>query len=237
MTAVQPLRSLADVRSLLFAPAWDAQALAAALASEADVVVADLEDLTPADRKGRARRELPGVIARPRDDGAIAVRINASDRDACAADLDVVARLPVDLVLVPKASPALLAELGSLGIAVIAIIETAGGLRDAHEIACAPEVEALALGANDLAADLGLGWPLAPGALAYARAKVVFDAAAAGLRAPLDRVTPSPRDVDAVLADAAAARELGFGGKSCIRPEHAAAINRVFSERRTPVAA
>ncbi len=227
---------LGEVRSLLFVPACDSEAILAALGSPADAVVIDLEDLTPPERKDGARRELPGVVSAPRPAGAIAVRINSESEEMRAADLELVARLPVDYLLVPKASPALLAELGELDWPLVAIVETAQGLRDAYEIASAPGVAAVALGANDLAADIGLGWPLAHGALAYARSKVIFDAAAAGLCAPFDRVTPSASDPEVVRADAVAACELGFGGKSCTRTRDAELINRVFAETRSPLA-
>jgi citrate lyase subunit beta/citryl-CoA lyase len=123
----------------------------------------------------------------------------------------------------------LLAELGPLGLPVVAIVETARGLHDAYEIALAPGVEALALGANDLGADLGLDRPLDGDVLAYARARLVFESAAAGLRAPFDRVSPFGLDVAALRVDATTARDVGFGGKSCVRPEHAALIDAVFA--------
>lgn len=229
--------ALDAARSLLFVPACDAGAIAGALRSEADVVVVDLEDLTPADRKDRARRDLPGVVSAPRAAGAIALRVNVEAEALCAADLAVMAQLPVDLLLVPKASLALLERLDALDVPVVAIIETASALREAYEIGSTLNVAALALGANDLAASLGLGWPLAQDALAYARAKVTFDSAAAGLRAPFDRVTPSRGDGGAVRADADVARELGFGGKACTRPADAAVINASFAVAQTSAGA
>jgi len=226
--------SLEAVTTLLFVPAWDAGAIVAALASPASAVAVDLEDLTPHERKEEARRGLAAALAQPRAGGAIGVRVNASSPELREADLAAVARLPVDFLLVPKATPRLLAELGPSELPRVAIVETAAGLRDAHEIASAPGVAALALGANDLAADLGLGGPLARDALAYARAKIMFDSAAAGLRAPFDRVTPAAAGVDDVIADARAACEIGFGGKACTRVAHAVAIDEVFAQAPTP---
>jgi citrate lyase beta subunit len=220
--------ALAGVRSLLFAPACEEDAVSGALRSTADAAVIDLEDLTPAGRKDEARRLLPRLVGAARAEGAIAVRINA-DAGERAADLDLVARLPVDFLLVPKATPELLAELGPLGLPVVAIVETARGLHDAYEIALAPRVEALALGANDLGADLGLAGPLDGDILGYARARLIFESAAAGLRAPFDRVSPYGTDAAALRADATVARDLGFGGKSTTRPEHAALIDAVFA--------
>ena len=47
---------LSHVRSLLFAPGSDERKLAKALASDADAVVADLEDAVAAGREGRSTR-------------------------------------------------------------------------------------------------------------------------------------------------------------------------------------
>jgi citrate lyase beta subunit len=226
---------LADIRSLLITPAWDGAAVKAALTSAADAVVLDLEDLTPLEHKESARQGLPEHVSTPRVKGAIAVRINSVSAEL-RADLAVVTRLPVDFLLVPKATRKSVADLSLLRTPLVAVIETAQGLREAYEIGSTPDVHAIALGANDLASDLGLGGPLANGLLSYARAKVVFDAAAARLRPPFDRVTPV-HDPAAVRADALKSCALGFGGKSCIRPDDAMLINRVFAEGATRAAA
>ena len=66
-------------RSLLFAPGHDASRLHAAFASEADAVVADLEDSVPAADKSRARDLVAEVLAGPTGTAARLIRINSPD--------------------------------------------------------------------------------------------------------------------------------------------------------------
>jgi len=223
-------------RSLLFAPAHDEARLRGALTSGADAVVADLEDSVPASAKRRAREVVAEVLAGPRGPSARLVRINVPGSGPDRLDLELVSRLDVDGVVVPKATPEAIAALGPSGPPLIAVIETARGLRLAYETATAERVRALALGANDLSADLGLE-PL-PGAqeLLYARSKLVVDSIAAGLRGPFDRVYPHLDDAAGLEADAIFARSLGFRGKNALRPGQASVINDVFAALPDPAA-
>jgi citrate lyase subunit beta/citryl-CoA lyase len=112
---------------------------------------------------------------------------------------------------------------------VIAIIETAAGVRAAYETAVAPRVAALLLGAVDLGAELGLE-PRADGLeVLYARSQLVVDSAAAGIRPPFDIVHLDVRDDAGLEAECRLARSLGFRGKGCIHPAQIDIVNRVFA--------
>jgi citrate lyase subunit beta/citryl-CoA lyase len=217
-------------RSLLFVPADAPDRLAAAFASPADAVVADLEDAVPAARKDAARRVLAGTLPTLRG-AARLVRVNGPETGLVAADLEAIAGLALDAVVLPKATPDTVAALGHDGPPVIAIIESAAGLRLAYEVALAPRVEALVLGAVDLSADLALEPRPDALELLYARSKVVADSAAAGIRAPFDRVFGDARDPAGLEADARFARSLGFGGKGCTHVAQPEVVNRVFGSR------
>jgi citrate lyase beta subunit len=214
-------------RSLLFVPAHDEQRLAAAFASGADAVVADLEDATPVTHKAPARelvaRALPAM-----EGAARLVRINVPGSDLAAADLEAVTGLALDALVVPQATPERVASLGPDGPPVIAVVESAVGLRLAYELASQPRVHALVLGANDLGADLGLEPRADALELLFARSKVVADSRAAGIRAPFDRVFSRGEDLEGLEADARFARSLGFGGKGCLDPAQPGVLNRVF---------
>jgi citrate lyase beta subunit len=214
-------------RSLLFVPAHDEQRLAAAFASGADAVAADLEDATPLPHKAQAREILARAL--PALEGAARlVRINVPGSELAKADLEAVAGLPLDALVVPQATPQRVAVLGPDGPPVIAVVESAAGLRLAYEIASEPRVHALVLGANDLGADLGLEPRADALELLFARSKVVADSRAAGIRAPFARVFVRGDDLDGLEADARFARSLGFGGKGCLDPAHPAVVNEVF---------
>ena len=221
---MQPLR----FRSLLFVRADDAVALERALRSEADAVVADLEDSTPPEAKARARDLLANNWRQATAGPARLVRVNELHGPFAAADLALVAELALVGLVVPHASTDSINEAAVLGLPMVAVIESARGLHDAYELAARPHVDALALGAKDLAIDLGLEPRDDAQQLLYARGKIVADGVAAGVSGLFDRAW-FDSDVAGAAADAAFGRSLGFRGKSTLLPEHASAINAAFT--------
>jgi len=88
----------------------------------------------------------------------------------------------------------------------------------------------LAFGSGDLGNDLGLLTLRGDfsAALAYGRAKIVYDARAAGLPAPLDGPFLNVRDLVSLEHDCLVARGLGHGGRICIHPDQVPVVNRIF---------
>ena len=221
--------TVAHLRSLLFVPASDERKLRRALAAAADAVVADLEDSVAAPEKEGARRLLGRVLRGAVTKSALIVRVNAVDTPDFALDLESLHGLPVEALVVPKATPEAIAALGPDGPPVLAIVETAQGLRLAYETAAAPRVAALLLGAVDLGLELGLE-PRPDGQeVLFARSKLVLDSAAAGIRAPFDLVHVDIRDDTGLASEARLARSLGFRGKACIHPAQIGIVNAVFA--------
>jgi citrate lyase beta subunit len=221
--------SFATARSLLFAPGNDERKLEKALAAGADAVVADLEDAVPATEKEAARTVARRVLGDAATASLVAVRVNAAGTEHWGADLQAVADLELDALVLPKATPEAVGALGPDGPPVVAIVETALGVRHAYETARLPRVAALVLGAVDLGLELGLE-PRADGQeVLYARSRLVLESAAAGLRSPFDLVHVDTRDDEGLEAEARLARSLGFRGKACIHPAQVAIVNRVFS--------
>jgi citrate lyase beta subunit len=157
------------------------------------------------------------------------VRVNGVDTAPFERDLALVGKLELEAVLLPKATPEAVAALGRDGPPVIAIVETALGLRLAYEIAAAPRVTVLMLGAADLGAELGLEPRADELEILYARSKLVAESAAAGIRAPIDVVHLDVRDREGLERSARLARSLGFRAKACIHPDQVPVVNRVFS--------
>ena len=225
---------LSHVRSLLFAPGSDEHKLRGALESGADAVVADLEDAVAPAEKGAARELVARVLFSPMSDTKTIVRVNAADTPYFADDLAAVAELPLDAVVLPKASPEAVEAIRN-GPPVIAIVETAAGVRHAYEIASDPKVFALILGAVDLGAEVGLE-PRPDGLeILYARSKVVLDSVAAGIRAPFDIVHLDLDDDEGLEADCRLGRSLGFRGKACIHPAQVPIVNRIFAPSEAEV--
>jgi citrate lyase beta subunit len=216
---------------MLFTPGSDEHKLHTALAAGADAVVADLEDAVAAPEKAAARKLTARVLASVQSESLKTVRVNGADTAFFAEDLEALADLPLSAVVLPKATreavEAVAAVLGDR-LPVIAIVETARGLREAYETARHPLVAMLVLGAVDLGLELGLEPRDDRAELVFARSKLVLDSAAAGRRGPIDAVFVDIRDTDGLEAEALYARSLGLRGKACIHPAQVAAVNRVF---------
>ena len=221
--------SLPVLRSLLFAPASDERKLTKALASDADAVVADLEDATAPHEKEAARGIVEDLFSDTETRPARAVRVNAPGTEWFEGDLEFVDRLRLDLLVLPKATPSTVAALGPGGPPVLAIVESAEGLRLAYETAAAERVFALALGSHDLGAELQTSARPDGLEILYARSKVVADSAAAGRRPPFDTVYLDVRDPAGLEQESLLASTLGFRGKLCIHPGQVEVVNRVFA--------
>jgi citrate lyase beta subunit len=230
--------NLSTVRSLLFAPAAEERKLRKALEAGADAVIADLEDGTAPAEKEAARAIVEAVFAGEHAGCARIVRLNAADTQWFMGDVGLVAGLAVDFLMLPKATPQAVAALdsalssirpGSTRPSVLAIVETAVGLRAAYETASTDHVTALVLGTHDLGAELRTTARPDGLEILYARSKVVTDSAAAGLRSPFDTVYLDIRDAGGLEREAELARSVGFGGKLCIHPAQVETVNRIFT--------
>lgn len=229
------MTELASARSLLFVPGNDEHKLEKALGAGADAVVADLEDAVPAPEKPAARQLVAAVLAEAETPSLLAVRINGVGTPFWEDDIRAVAGLELGAVMLPKASPDSVAALGDPGAPVIAIAETALGVKRAYETASSPHVAALVLGAVDLGLELGIEPRQDGQEVLFARSQLVLDSAAARIRAPFDQVYLATRDDEGLEAECRLARSLGLRGKACIHPAQIEVVNRVFSPRADEV--
>jgi citrate lyase beta subunit len=230
------MSDLSSARSLLFVPGNEERKLAKALGAGADAVVADLEDAVPAPEKAAARSLVARVLAEAQSQSLVMARVNAVGTPFWEDDVRALSGLDLDALVLPKATPEAVAALGPDGPPLVAIVETAQGLRHAYETASSPRVAALVLGAVDLGLELGLERRSDGQEVLFARSQLVVDSAAAGLRAPFDQVHLDTRDEKGLEADCRLARSLGLRGKACIHPAQIEIVNRVFSPGADEVA-
>ncbi|MGW1816672.1 HpcH/HpaI aldolase/citrate lyase family protein [Streptomyces sp. NPDC002125] len=215
---------IAAARTLLFVPGDRPDRFGKAAGSGADLVVIDLEDAVAAEDKERARRSAAGWAGLGT---RTVVRVNAPGTPWFEADLRMAARHGCP-VMVPKAEdPAVLGRIAA-DCALIALIETALGAERAYEVCSAPGVVRAAFGNVDLSAQLGVAHDDTL-ALAHARSRVVLASAAAGISPPVDGVTTAVRDLEALAADTAHARRLGFSAKLCVHPAQIAPVASGFA--------
>ena len=258
MTAIRP------ERSVLATPGSDPRMIAKALATDADVVMIDLEDAVAPDAKAGARAAVISALrdgdwrGRPRT-----FRMNALDTPWFVRDLVEIVEGAgdfLDLIVVPKVGAAedvhtvatILTALeasvmrqGSIGLE--AQIESARGLTNCEAIAAAsPRLEALVFGPGDYAATVRMPltaigapdhWDAAyPGhRWHYPLHRLLVAARSANLRA-IDGPYADFRDLDGFRGSCLAARALGFDGKWCIHPAQVPIANEVFTPSSEEVA-
>jgi citrate lyase subunit beta/citryl-CoA lyase len=248
-----------EPRSLLFVPASEDRKLAKALASEADLLILDLEDSVALDAKPAARDLAKGFLAdhagkagRP----LLYVRVNAFDTGLTADDIAVILQQKPDGIMLPKAgSGADAARLSAMldageqaaglpprGIAIIVIAtETpAAVLHLASFAGSTPRLAGMTWGAEDLGAAIGArtarddaGALTSPFVLA--RNLCLFAAHAAFVQA-IDTVHTDFRDASGLQREAEAAARDGFTGKMAIHPSQVGVINAAFTPSAEEIA-
>ncbi len=235
------------IRSALFVPGTRLDRVPKALATDADVVIIDLEDAVSPKLKDKARSEVVQLLMTTKHENLV-VRVNGTETKYFDADISAIVGTGVLLVIVPKVETALDIELINTALLkaedsrkidrgstpVIALIESAAGVENISEITKAETIPSrlytVAFGAADYTLDMGIEMTPDGTELLYARSRLPIACKAAGLAPPLD--TPfmlDLKDLDALQKDVSAAKQLGFQGKLCIHPNQVAIVNQTFS--------
>ena len=222
-------------RSVLFAPGDKPELLRNAPESGADTVVFDLEDGVAPAEKQRAREAVASILAEIDPECELCVRINPLGKGA-REDLDAVVGVSApDTIVLPKVESgddvhtiAELSQARGVRLPVFALLETAQGVLRAEEIASAGPTTAVALGGEDLAADVGASRTPENTEVQYARQHVVLAAGAAGVDA-IDILVTNFEETDRLERETTEAIEFGFDGKMAIHPRQVDVINDAFT--------
>ncbi len=224
-------------RSLLYVPGSNARALEKAAGLAADMLIIDLEDAVPGDRKEDARAAMRAAVMAGFPGKRVAVRINGAGSEHQAADINAVAGLPLDAVVLPKVDAvADLEAARGLGLPLLAMIETPIAIYAARDIAADPAVAGLIAGLNDLAHELKLPDGMDRGAMSHAIQAIVLAARASGVWG-FDGVYNAIDDAPGFAAEAAEGRRLGFDGKTLIHPSQVDPCNAAFAPSEREIAA
>ncbi|MCC2676127.1 MAG: HpcH/HpaI aldolase [Ramlibacter sp.] len=220
-------------RSFLFVPGDRPERFDKALRCGAEAVILDLEDAVGDASKDAARDQVGRWLAAmdAADRARVAVRLNGLETAWFEADAAMVRAAGARMAMLPKAeSSAAVARLRSLAgddVGVLALIETARGVRDVDDVAAAAGVVRLAFGTVDYTVDMGLSGD--PAGFDYAAARIAVASRACGLAAPIAGVTLEIADTALVRADVERARVHGFGAKLCIHPQQVAAVHEALA--------
>lgn len=235
-------------RSWLLVPAHRAERmLPRAYESGADLIILDLEAATPPSERAEARRTIAGLSRGSRPGQLLFVRVNDNGSPDVRHDEATAVAFGADGVILPRvespdavtASAARLSEIerrtGRASLSIVPMLETARGLFAASGIASAHErIVGIALGGEDLAADLGATRSSTGVELSLARGLLVMAAAAAGV-ASVDTPWLDLDDPVGAGREAAAVRALGFTGKFVIHPAQVGPVNDAFTPSESEV--
>lgn len=215
--------------TLLYVPADQPYKVAKAFATDADVVIIDLEDAVVAGHKELAREGLRQLV-KGGGEQLVQVRVNAADTAWSGPDLTAVAELPTAVgvrlpkVVDPEQLRQICERVGPRQVHLL--VESALGVERAFELATAHEnVASIALGEADLRSDLGL---ISDRGLLWARSRIVNAARAAGLPAPSMSAYTNISDLAGLAISCAEGRELGFLGRTAIHPRQLKTIAASF---------
>lgn len=209
----------------------------------ADGIILDLEDSVAPEKKDEARFLVRNALRQISFNGAERmVRINQGEKGL--KDLEYAVPHYVNLILIPKCEDpdqvkAIDSKIDILrnmnGIAedvyIMPIIETAAGVEMSFEIArSSGKVVAIAVGLEDLTADMGVPRTKEGTETLYARARIVNAAKAAGIQ-PIDSVFSDVGDMEALRNNVLSSRAMGFEGMGCIHPRQIPVVKQGFAPR------
>lgn len=209
----------------------------------ADSIILDLEDAVSLTEKDGARILVSEAIKNVNYNGVeVVVRINPLDTSFGPKDLDVIARVKPDTIMVPKADEEEIKLASKLlddiekeegfeenSIKIIPLVETAFGLENVYNvIKASSRVVGILLGGEDLTSDLGIKRTKTGEEIFYARNKVAI--ACRALRVDsIDTPFTDTNDFEGLAKDTMNAKSLGFTGKSSINPRQIDTIHKVYA--------
>ena len=225
-------------RSVLFMPASNERALEKARRLPADALILDLEDaVAPSAKIGARENTIRAVRGRHYGRREIIIRINGLETQWGSDDLEAVARVGADAILLPKIdSPQDLARAADAARAagapaetrLWAMAETPRSVIDIDNIAAAdPALAVIVMGINDLSKAMRLPPDRERLGLLDALSRCVMAARAQGLDI-LDGVYVDLSDPEGFARSCEQGRRLGFDGKTLIHPGQIEVANQVF---------
>jgi citrate lyase subunit beta / citryl-CoA lyase len=237
-----PLRPPALRRAWLFVPGADAASHAQALASGADAIVADLEEMTAAADRPSARALIISMLREAERRGLIgAVRINKLENDGHADLQGIMSGAPRAVFLPHAESPAQLIALDKAiaslerthGIQqgtteIVPTIESAKGLAALGALLkSSPRIRCCMLAVEDLAANLGARRTPRGQELLHARSRFLIECIAADC-VPID-LPCTYRSATVLADDLDISTQLGFTSKCAVFAGQVDAINRALT--------
>lgn len=230
-------------RTMLFMPGNNPGMLQSAPILGADSIILDLEDAVSLTEKDSARTLVKEAVRFiDYSQVELVVRVNPLDTEFGPKDIDVIARVKPDSLMIPKATEEQLQSIDQMitkieeeegfekgYIKLIPIVESAYGLENVyHIINSSKRVVAILLGAEDLTSDFGIKRTKEGEEIFYARNKVSTACRAARVDA-IDTPFTDTNDYEGLVKDTLKAKSLGFTGKAAINPRQIDTIHSALA--------
>lgn len=237
------------LRSVLFVPAHVDSFFDKAIKSDADVLMFDLEDGVPEDKKVFARDFLRNKLLTMRIDLPLFIRVNAKETGLLEEDLKAFGLSQVQGFLFPKVkSPQDIVffeqtlekiekrqRLPNGHFKMLALLETAEGVLNALQIAKASKrILALVFGHEDFLFDMQAEHALGSMNLLVPRMMVVMAARAVGCF-PIDTPYLQIKNSKGCIKHVKEGRKLGFAGMLVLHPSQIEIVNKRYSPSKEEI--
>lgn len=245
------INSVRPRRCMLLVPGSNLRMIEKAAASDADVIMIDLDDAVIYDdiHKHGAQRTLVEAMAKF-DFGhrQVVVRINSTDMPWWQDDIRACIEAGVSTIVPPKCDTAddlmeitrfLDATSGANEMRMWPMIETTGAIIHCEDIAAkVPRLTGMCFGIGDYTVSVGAHFVDTPDRVLYPLSKMVCVARYHGLVALAPAVAFSDMNRDSIIDEwGTFLRRLGFDGALVVHPKHVATINRIFTPSRDDIEA
>jgi len=235
---MKPLR-----RSMLFIPGNNPGMLQNAAIFGADSVILDVEDAVSLQEKDSARILVSKAIEYVNfGNSEVVVRINPLNSPYGLLDVEAMAKVKPDALLIPKADTEQIREASNMldslekkhgvekgAIKLIPLIESAFALETIADVLRASTRNvAVLFGGEDYTADMGIRRTKQGEEILYGRNRVATACKAFGVDS-IDTPFTDVEDQKALLDDTLKALSLGFTGKAAINPRQVDVIHRAFA--------
>lgn len=229
-------------RTFQFIPSNNPGMLMSAAILGADSIIFDLEDAVSITEKDAAARLLAEALE-TFDYSAIevVVRVNPMDTTFGPADLQTLKGLPIDALMVPKATLSsishaiTLIDAAGFTCSIIPLVESAQGVEEVGAIIDLDHrIDGILLGGEDLTSDLGVVRTKLGNEIDYSRKRVVTACKSRKITC-IDTPWTDVEDLEGLKKDTEYAQALGFTSKSSINPRHLDPIHEVFAPKKNAV--
>ncbi|MCB2308624.1 CoA ester lyase [Clostridium estertheticum] len=236
-------------RTMLFMPGNNSGMLQNAGILGADSIILDLEDAVSLTEKDSARILVKEAIKNvDYNNVEVVVRVNPLTTEYAQKDIDVIARVKPDALMIPKATEEELEAIDEIltkietqedfsngSIKLIPIVETAYGVENVYNIIkSSKRVVAVLLGGEDLTSDLGIKRTKEGEEIFYARNRVAIACKAMKIDS-IDTPFTDTNDFEGLAKDTVRAKSLGLTGKSAINPRQIDTIHSVFAPTKEEI--